>query len=159
MGSERVRYSCVPMLFLLTCILHQAQETVSQSSYPLSPIGRWKSVDDATGKVKAIVVIWEQDAKLYGKIEKLVDPDPGDPDPRCTRCAGALKNRPLVGLRILWHLKKEGDEWLGGKILDPNNGKAYRCSIAVEIGGKRLKVRGFIGLSMFGRTQYWVRAE
>ncbi|HVH89382.1 MAG TPA: DUF2147 domain-containing protein, partial [Terriglobales bacterium] len=77
----------------------------------------------------------------------------------CTRCAGALKNRPLVGLRILWHLKKEGDEWLGGKILDPNNGKAYRCSIAVEIGGKRLKVRGFIGLSMFGRTQYWVRAE
>jgi uncharacterized protein (DUF2147 family) len=122
-------------------------------------VGRWKTVDGATGKAKSIVVVWEQDTRLYGKIEKLVDPDPNDPDPRCTRCEGALKDRPLVGLRILWDLKKNGDEWSGGKILDPENGKAYRCSMAVEIGGKKLKVRGFIGLSLLGRTEYWLRDQ
>ena len=159
MRSKLVRYSCVPILLFWACIFHQGQETDSHTSSPLSPVGRWKTVDDATGKVKSIVVVWEKDTRLYGKIEKLVDLDPNDPDPRCTRCEGALKDRRLVGLRILWDLKKNGDEWSGGKILDPDNGRAYRCSMGVEIGGKKLKVRGFIGLSLLGRTQHWLRDQ
>jgi uncharacterized protein (DUF2147 family) len=122
-------------------------------------VGRWKTVDDATGKVKSVVVIWEQDTKFYGKIEKLVDPDPQDPEPRCGRCEGEMKDRPLIGLRILWDLKKDGNQWSGGKVLDPDNGKAYRCSIVVEDGGKKLKVRGFIGFSLLGRTQRWLREQ
>jgi uncharacterized protein (DUF2147 family) len=109
--------------------------------------------------VSALVVIWEQDGKLYGKIEKLVDPDPKDPDPRCDRCEGELNSKPLLGLRILWNLRRDGDEWSGGKILDPDNGKVYKCSIALEDDGKKLKVRGFIGFSLLGRTQHWLRDE
>jgi uncharacterized protein (DUF2147 family) len=125
----------------------------------LSPVGRWQTVDDVTGKVNSVVVVWEQDRKLYGKIEKLVDPEPHDLDPRCTRCDGEMKDRPLRGLRILWDLRKDRNQWSGGKILDPDNGKTYRCSIAVEDGGAKLRVRGFIGLSFLGRTQHWIREQ
>jgi len=124
-----------------------------------SPVGRWKTLDDVTGKATSVVSIGEKDGKLYGRIEKLIDPDPKDPDPRCDRCGGELKGRPLIGLRILWDLRKVGDEWSGGKILDPDNGKVYKALIAVESDGKRLKVRGFIGFSLLGRTQYWLREE
>ncbi|HJY81355.1 MAG TPA: DUF2147 domain-containing protein [Candidatus Binatia bacterium] len=159
MWSKVIFYTCVLLFLLSPCALAQAQETSKRTSSLLSPVGRWKTVDDATGKVKSVVVVWEQDRKLYGKIEKLVDPDPQDPDPRCTRCEGEMKDQPLIGLRILWDLKKDGDQWSGGKILDPDNGKAYRCFIVLEDGGKKLKVRGFIGLSLLGRTQHWLREQ
>ena len=68
-----------------------------------------------------------------------------------------MKGRPLIGLRILWDLQKGSDQWSGGKILDPDNGKIYKCSISLD--GKKLKVRGFIGFSLLGRTQYWLRED
>ena len=123
-----------------------------------APLGQWKTVDDATGKVESVVVIWQENGKLYGKITKLVDPDPRDSD-HCVQCPGELKDRPLVGLRILWNLSKNGAQWSGGQILDPGNGKVYNCSISLEDGGKRLKVRGFIGFSWLGRTEHWLRDE
>lgn len=124
-----------------------------------TPVGRWKTVDDSSGKAESIVRIWEEHRILYGRIEKLLDPKPDDPTPRCTLCEGDLKDQPVMGLRILWNLHKSSGQWIGGKILDPDNGKVYQCSIALEDGGKRLKVRGYIGFSLFGRTQYWSREE
>jgi uncharacterized protein (DUF2147 family) len=126
-------------------------------SAPNSPIGRWKTVDDATGKVKSVVVIWEEHSKLFGKIQKLLDPDVRDPNPRCVDCTGEQKGQPVIGLRILWDLRKDGDGWSGGTILDPETGKTYKCLLALEDGGNKLKVRGFMGLSLLGRTQYWLR--
>jgi uncharacterized protein (DUF2147 family) len=70
-----------------------------------------------------------------------------------------MKDRPVIGLRILWDLRKDGEQWSGGKVLDPNNGKVYKCFIVMEDGGKKLRVRGFIGFSLLGRTQYWLRDE
>lgn len=133
--------------------------SAQRADTPPPSVGRWKTVDDATGKINSVVKIWEQDGKLYGQIEKLVDPDPNDPDPRCVRCSGDLKGQRLVGLRIIWDLRNDGDQWTGGQILDPGSGKTYRCSISVTDGGKKLRVRGFIGLSLLGRTQYWLRDE
>jgi len=134
---------------------HQEPPTTSQTS----PVGRWMTLDDATGKATSVVNIWEEKGKLYGRIEKLIDPDPKDPDPRCDRCEGELKSKPLIGLHILWDLRKDGGQWSGGRILDPDNGKVYKCNITVEQDGKKLKVRGYIGLSLLGRTQYWLRQE
>jgi uncharacterized protein (DUF2147 family) len=149
----------VSMLPLSARALEQDAGTGVQTYSHNSPVGRWKTVDDATGKVKSLVVIWEENRKLYGKIEKLVDPDPRDPNPRCVRCDGEMRDKPLIGLRILWDFQKDGDQWSGGKVLDPDNGKAYKCYLDVEDGGKKLKVRGFIGFSLLGRTQYWLRAD
>ena len=131
----------------------------AQHSDPATPLGRWRTLDDLTGKFNSVVTIWEEHGKLYGRIERLMNPDPNDPDPRCLRCSGDLKGQRLLGLRILWGLSKDGDEWTGGEILDPDNGKIYRCSLTVKGGGKKLRVRGFIGFSLLGRTQYWLRDE
>ena len=120
-----------------------------------SPEGRWKTVSDVTGKATSVISIWEKDGKLYGRIEKLLNPNPREPNPRCTKCEGELKDQPVVGLQLLRDFHKEGDQWTGGRIVDPDNGKVYRCLLALEDGGKKLKVRGYIGFSMLGRTQYW----
>ena len=124
-----------------------------------TPVGKWKTIDDATGKPKSIVAIWEEGGKLYGKVDKLLDPKPDDPNPVCKKCDGELKDKPVLGLRILWDLHKDGEKWSGGKIMDPDNGKTYRCNITLTDGGKKLLVRGFIGMALLGRTQTWLREE
>ncbi len=148
---------CLVLSVTLGCALGVRAEAGAQSQTPKSPVGRWKTIDDITGKAKSVVLIWEQGGKLFGRIQKLVDPDPKDPNPTCDGCAGAQKGKPVVGLQILWDLQKNGDGWSGGTILDPATGKTYKCLLSVEDGGTKLKVRGFIGLSLLGRTQYWLR--
>src|SRR5262249_62335988 len=138
----------------MLCLPPSARGQDPRAAAQTSPVGRWRTVDDVTGKVNSVVVIWEEFGKLYGKIEQLVDSDPKDPDLRCTRCEGAMKNMPLVGLRIVWELKEDGDQWSGGKLLDPDNGKVYRCTIAVEEDGRKLRVCGFIGDSIPMPTQH-----
>jgi uncharacterized protein (DUF2147 family) len=153
MKSILVGWLCLPILLLAGSALSQDADTGAQTS----PVGRWKTVDEASGKATSVVNIWQENGKLYGRIEKLLDPDPEDPHPQCVSCEGEMRDRPVIGMRILWDLQKAGNEWSGGKVLDPNNGKEYECHLAVEDGGKKLKVRGFIGLSLLGRTQYWLR--
>ena len=119
-----------------------------------SPVGKWKTIDDATGKAKSIVAIREENGKFYGTIEQIFDPPV--PKPTCYLCGGAMKDRPLVGLQVLWGFKWDGSKWSGGQVLDPETGKIYRASLALEGGGKELRLHGYIGVPLFGRTQYWV---
>jgi len=125
----------------------------------LSPVGAWKTVDDKSGKVKSIVRIWEDKGKLFGRIEKLFRNPGEDPDPICVACQGERKNARVIGMAILTNLSPHGDAWSGGRIVDPENGKSYKCSLKVTEGGKKLTVRGYIGFSLLGRTQTWLRAE
>jgi uncharacterized protein (DUF2147 family) len=129
----------------------------SPASAPASPVGRWKTVDDATGKVKSIVAIREENGKLYGTIETLFDPPV--PHPTCYLCSGALKDRPLVGLQVLWGFAQVDSQWSGGQVLDPESGKIYRAFLALEDGGTKLRLRGYIGIPLLGRTEYWMRAQ
>lgn len=121
---------------------------------PVTPVGDWKTIDDDGKTAKSVVRIYEKDGKLYGKIVELLK---SDPDSKCTECSGARKDKPIVGMVIMWDLDKDDDEWSGGRILDPENGEDYSCVIALEDGGKTLKVRGYVGLSLFGRSQRWHR--
>jgi len=81
------------------------------------------------------------------------------PDPVCDLCEGPEKDQKVVGMVILQDLRSDGSQWSGGTVLDPGNGKRYRCYIEEEEGGERLKVRGYIGISLLGRTQHWYRVE
>jgi uncharacterized protein (DUF2147 family) len=162
--SENVRRSMrFPLILALAVLFGSAflplLGTASGAERPSleSPVGRWKTVDDATGKIKSVVAIWEENGKLYGRIQKLIDPDPKDPNPTCEDCSGEEKGKPVVGLKILRDLQKDGDGWSGGTILDPASGKIYKCLLSLEDGGTKLKVRGFIGVSVLGRTQHWLR--
>jgi uncharacterized protein (DUF2147 family) len=122
-----------------------------------SPVGLWKSVDDATGKAKSVVRIFEEGGTLRGRIERLFLEPEDVPDPVCDKCEGDRKGQPVRGMTIIWDLRREGDQWTGGRVLDPGNGQVYRCSVEVLDGGGRLKLRGYIGIPLLGRTQYWQR--
>lgn len=121
-----------------------------------SILGNWETIDDVTKNKKSIVEIYEQDGKIYAKITKLLTP--GDENKICDQCEGDNKDKPVKGMIIIDGLTEDGDEWNGGKILDPKTGKIYKCYITLEEDNK-LKVRGYIGFSLIGRTQYWYRME
>jgi uncharacterized protein (DUF2147 family) len=121
---------------------------------PLTPIGRWKTIDDKTGKPKAIVQIYQENGKLYGKIEATLQPDAKK---FCEECKDERKGQPVIGMVIVRGLVLHGEEYSGGDILDPDNGKVYRCKLRVEEHGNQLSVRGFIGFSLLGRSQVWTR--
>lgn len=122
-----------------------------------SPVGTWKTIDDATGKVKSLVQITDEGGELHGKVVKLFNPS--HPNPTCDKCDGAKKGKPIEGMEILWGVKKSGDDWGGGQILDPEKGKVYGAKLQVIDGGQKLSVRGFIGFSLLGRTQTWLRED
>ena len=124
-----------------------------------SPVGLWKAIDDTTGKPSALIRITEERGELRGKIEQLFRAPGEDPNPKCTLCSDARKDQPIVGMTIVSGLKKDGDEYKGGEILDPNNGKIYKSKLSVHDGGKKVEVRGYVGVPMFGRSQTWVREE
>ena len=119
--------------------------------------GTWKTIDDNSGDAKSFVEIFEgDDGKIHGKIIKILNPEKHDV--RCTECKGDDKDKLVRGMTFIRGLEKDGDEYSGGTILDPENGKHYKCLIALESPNK-LKVRGYIGFEFLGRTQYWLRAE
>jgi uncharacterized protein (DUF2147 family) len=122
-----------------------------------SPLGTWKTIDDDTHEAKALVEITEQDGVISGHIVKLFRHPNEIQDPICKPCEGERHDQRVIGMTILWNLRRDGDEWVGGEILDPEEGKIYRCKLHPIEGGARLEVRGFIGISLLGRTQVWER--
>jgi uncharacterized protein (DUF2147 family) len=124
-----------------------------------TPVGLWKNIDDVSGKPKALIRITETNGVLEGKIEKLFRDADQDQNPVCDKCSDARKNQPILGMVMLNGLKKDGAEYTGGEILDPNNGKVYRSKLKVADGGKKLEVRGYIGMPLLGRSQTWVREQ
>ena len=124
-----------------------------------SPVGLWRTIDDKTGKEKSLVRIVETNGELRASIEKLFREPHEEPNPNCDKCPGERKNKPVLGMMIMTGLKKAGSEFEGGEILDPANGKIYRVKMWTAEGGKKLNVRGFIGVSLLGRTQVWIRED
>jgi uncharacterized protein (DUF2147 family) len=124
-----------------------------------SPVGTWQTIDDSTGQPKALVQI-SQDGSgaLDGKVIKGLGPN-DQPDRRCTACTDDRKDQLILGMTIIHDMKKDGDGWDGGNILDPENGKVYKCKMRLEDGGQKLVVRGYIGVSLLGRSQTWIRQQ
>jgi len=141
----------------IACFLVLALSASIAKAQPANPVGLWKTIDDTSGEPKALVRIALDGGVLTGTIEKLFRKPGEDPNPKCDKCEGARKDQPITGMQILSGLKPDGDEWAGGEILDPNNGKVYRAKARLADDGKKLEVRGFIGISLLGRTQVWQR--
>jgi uncharacterized protein (DUF2147 family) len=144
-----MRIQFIALLLLSLPIAAFAQNT---------PVGKWRTIDDATGKVKSVVEITEANGVLQAKVLQVLDSDKG-PHPLCDACKGANHNKPIEGMVIAWGLHHEGDTWDDGKIMDPKNGKVYSAKMTPIDGGKKLEVRGYMGFSLLGRTQTWIREE
>lgn len=123
-----------------------------------SATGVWKTIDDKTHQTRGTVRLYEQDGAIFGKIESSVDPKTATDV--CDLCTGERKNQPIIGLVFLRNMKRQGaTEYAGGDILDPDTGTVYRCKMTLLDGGRRLVVRGFIGVALLGRSQTWLRDE
>lgn len=125
-----------------------------------TPVGLWKTIDDETGKLKSIVEITEtEEGYLEGTVVEVLHSVMG-PNPVCKKCPGEFKDKPVKGLTIMWDVPAEANDgtWGSGQILDPKKGKIYKVKLSLEEDG-RLKVRGFIGFSLLGRTQHWIPLE
>jgi uncharacterized protein (DUF2147 family) len=121
------------------------------------PVGLWESVSDVDGKPKAHIRIREIDGELRGVVEAILDPRKRGAI--CDKCTDERRNQPVLGLTIITGMHRESEAYTGGRILDPDDGNVYSCRITVIDGGRRLQVRGFLGFSLFGRSQTWNRLE
>lgn len=120
-----------------------------------TPVGHWQTIDDRTGKPRAIIEIYRQGDEYFGRIERSYTP--GAEHRKCVECSDERKDQPMLGLVIVRGLHADGDTYGGGDILDPDNGRVYRCRMTLSADGKTLSVRGYIGISLLGRTQTWHR--
>ena len=147
----------IKMFTVLLATLPLFVAPLAASAQQATPVGSWTTIDDDTGKPKSVVEIYRtEDGTLSGRVVEVLQSAQGD-DPICRECEGDRKDQPIEGMVIMWGLERDGDTWEGGKILDPSNGKVYSVKLTPVAGGKELEVRGFIGFSLLGRTQTWLR--
>ncbi|MGK0326280.1 MAG: hypothetical protein ACJA1D_001631 [Polaribacter sp.] len=118
--------------------------------------GKWNSTNEETGNIDSIIEVYEKDGKAFAKVIEIKGS--ARKNAVCEKCEDENRNKPILGLNILTGLEENEDEWSGGNILDPRNGRIYNCYIKL-IKPNKLKIRGYIGLALFGKTAYWERAE
>lgn len=140
-----MKSSLIISLFILFSQFSFAQDNI---------LGIWKAIDDEDGEATSHIEVFEKDGKAFGKIVQILA---GDSDALCEQCEGDKYNQPILGMEIIWDMKPKGDNWAGGRIMDPENGKTYKCKMQVKNGV--LEVRGFIGIPALGRTQKWYRVN
>ena len=122
-----------------------------------SPAGRWQPIDEKTGQPLGLIRIYEDRGLFFGRIEPSSPTD--DTSRRCSKCTDERRNQPIIGLLLIRNMRLEGDEYAGGDILDPDSGRIYGCKFRLIDGGRKLIMRGYIGLSLFGRSQTWRRLK
>lgn len=128
---------------------------ISTSIFSQTIFGQWNSFDEETNEIESVIEVYLKNGKAYAKIISILDKE--RQTATCFKCKGKRKDQLILGMDILTGLKEKGDEWSGGKILDPKNGKEYKCYIKL-LDNNTLKLRGYIGFSLFGRTAIWKRA-
>lgn len=134
---------------------------ISSFSFAEDIIGLWQSIDDKTGAPKALVEIRKEADNTYaGKVVKLTPRAGYTPKETCVDCPPPYTNKPIIGLDVVTGLKStDGLNYTSGRILDPNTGKLYSMKAKLSSNGKRLHLRGYLGVSALGRNQIWIRAE
>lgn len=146
----------LPLLLAAAPAAPAAMATPLAAQTPPTPVGTWHTVDEKTGQPRGIVEIVERNGVLTGIIRGTLVP--GEPEGLCDKCPGDRRNQPITGLEMIRNVRRDGNTWGGGELLDPDNGKTYRIKLTPSPDGRTLEVRGFIGISLFGRSQTWRRA-
>ncbi|MBN2689482.1 MAG: DUF2147 domain-containing protein [Gammaproteobacteria bacterium] len=145
---------------ILLIILATFPILVLAKSLTLSQVNCWQTVSDKNGKVTSIVKTWQHDHFFYGKIIKTFKVKGLPYTNRCTLCKGFKHNKPVKGLLIIWQGHKDSPfAWSNLRILDPRTGDIYKAKATLQSNGQKLRVRGYIGIPLFGRTQVWLKTK
>ena len=140
----------VHVVIALTVFLFSATQL-----WAASPVGKWKTINENTGKAETIVEIYEQNGQIYGRFLEMINP--AEKNKVCTKCEGADNGKPIVGMVFIKGLRLDGDEYSGGTILDPGSGKVYKGKLKIIEGGKKLKASGCILFLCKG--QVWLKVD
>jgi uncharacterized protein (DUF2147 family) len=146
----------IPLRRLLVLVLLCSGPVLGEVS---TPVGLWQTVSDRTGQADGLVRVVEVDGEYIGTVVAVFSPPGESSNPLCEECKGDLKNKPIVGMTILHGVRRQPDGYSAGEILDPDEGRVYKCRIALTEGGRKLEVRGYIGIPLFSRSQLWIRRE
>jgi len=152
-----VALGVVGMLLLIKAAVGAPASIQATTNAPTAA-GVWQQVDD-DGNVGALVTITEENGIYEGQLSRLYLGPNDDPNPVCNECPGDKHNQPLLGLVFIEEMKQSGLDYDGGTILDPETGNIYHASMHLSPDGTKLTVRGYLGLSIFGRSQTWTRAQ
>jgi uncharacterized protein (DUF2147 family) len=148
-----MRHPTLPLL-ILAAFATGAGPALAQAG--ASPEGRWRTYDPDTRELRSIVEIAARGDTLEGRVVKRFPPPDDTTNGLCVACEGDRKGKPLVGMTVLWGVRRQGNEWTGGTILQPKTGKEYNVALRMD-GGQKLNVRGYLGSPLFGQTQVWTR--
>lgn len=144
----------ISLLISLFC-LHTAFAADNNSA-----VGYWKTVDDKTGQVLSIVQIYPVGNVLEGKIVTIMPVLGQKITDICRKCRGELHNQPMLKLRIMWNMEQRTDNvWDHGRVLDPKSGNVYQGKMMLNKDGTQLKLRGYVGIPVFGRSETWIRTD
>lgn len=145
------------IIFFITFFMLATGSVWAQTSDPA--IGVWKTIDDKTNEPASLIKIEQVNGALEGTIIKTFQKSNEKPLVYCNLCKDERKDKPIIGMKIMTELKRDKPGvWSDGKILDPEEGEVYRVKIATE-DGKKMDVRGYIGVPLLGRTQVWYKAD
>jgi uncharacterized protein (DUF2147 family) len=122
-----------------------------------SAVGWWQPIDGKTGEPLGLIRIYQDHGLFFGRIEPSSPSD--DRSRKCTRCPDERRNQPIIGLVLIRNMRAQGDEYIGGDIVDPDTGWIYGCKFRLVDDGRELIMRGYFGISLFGRSQMWRRVE
>jgi uncharacterized protein (DUF2147 family) len=122
-----------------------------------SAVGLWEQIDESSGKAESWFRITERNGVYEGAIVKIFLRPGDDPNWVCDKCEGADRGKPVLGLTLIKGMRRNGLEYEGGSITDPRDGSVYRAMMRVSPDGQQLEVRGYLGISLFGRSQTWRR--
>jgi uncharacterized protein (DUF2147 family) len=139
----------------LFLVLLAPAELLGQAPVASTPVGSWRTFDDRTGLERGLVAIEERAGVLTGRIVGIRNAS--EATRTCEACTDWRKDQPILGMTIMTGMRAAGAGWGGGEILDPQTGSIYRCFMRLEDGGAKLIIRGYIGVSLFGRSQTWLR--
>ncbi|MDA0777224.1 MAG: DUF2147 domain-containing protein [Proteobacteria bacterium] len=143
----------------LTLAIAFATTVMGSTAFAEDISGTWKNIDDKTGSSKAILEIRQESNGTYtAKIVKVTPRSGYTPKETCINCPAPYTNKPILGMDVMKGLKHSGDtNYAGGKIIDPLSGNIYSCKAKLSSNGKRLTLRGYVGISALGRSQTWIR--
>ncbi|WHP06561.1 DUF2147 domain-containing protein [Acinetobacter corruptisaponis] len=149
---------------LMNGIMGISLAVLSTGGFAATPEGYWKSIDDRTGEQLSIVEVKKKPDGTYTGTIVYRYPilNGGATLTNCVKCPEPFKNKPILGLQIAWGLKedpKNPDHYIDGRVLEPKTGNIYKGKAQLSADGKRMRMRGYMGISALGRTQVWIRTD
>ncbi len=133
--------------------------SLASYTYGQNCLGTWKVIEDQSQEPAAIIKLYQKNNQVFGKLTHILKSDTKQSNPMCVNCRDDRKDQPVIGMELVRGMKQKREGyWVGGRLLDPHTGRTYRGYMELLDEGT-LKVRGYMGIALIGRTQYWYRMD